>query len=159
MGSIVAYDVLTQICPDIKIDTLITIGSPLGLPFVVSRIVTEQKKNTGKEATAKTPENIKHEWYNYADLNDSVALDYTLSDDYGKNSNGIGARDIQVQNDYEYLGNKNPHKSYGYLRTPELIETVYSFLNRGRWRFFVRLRERLLKYYYKFIKKDDSRID
>ncbi len=45
MGSIVAYDVLTQLTPDINIHTFVTIGSPLGIPIVVSRIYAEQKKS------------------------------------------------------------------------------------------------------------------
>lgn len=44
MGSIIGFDVLTFLAADIKINTFITIGSPLGLPVVISKIASEQKK-------------------------------------------------------------------------------------------------------------------
>jgi len=43
MGSIIAYDVLTHVLPESQIHTFVTIGSPLGLPIVISKIITEQK--------------------------------------------------------------------------------------------------------------------
>jgi triacylglycerol esterase/lipase EstA (alpha/beta hydrolase family) len=43
MGSIIAWDVLTKMVPQIKIHTLVTIGSPLGNPVVRSRILSDIK--------------------------------------------------------------------------------------------------------------------
>jgi len=83
MGSIVAYDVLTQASPYICIHTLITIGSPLGLPIIIKKIQMEQDKNNNKDIVP-TPENIRYKWYNFSDLNDPVAVVYKISDDYKK---------------------------------------------------------------------------
>lgn len=129
MGSIIAYDVLTQIVPDIKIHTFMTMGSPLGLPAIMKKIFKEQGKDFRKEKRVATPENIRHAWLNFSDLHDNIAFDYNLSDDYRPNSHGVGPRDFIVHNDYEYRGNKNPHKSYGYLRTPEMARAIHAFLS------------------------------
>ena len=42
-----------------------------------------------------------------------------------------------VHNDYESNDIENPHKSYGYLRTPEMAYIIEEFLQRGRNRFVV----------------------
>ena len=127
MGSIIAYDVLTQMVPYIEIDTLVTIGSPLGIPIIIRKILAEQKDSTLKDKP-KTPDNIVNAWYNFSDLKDKVVLDYTLANDYEKNPRGVGAIDKVVFNNYEIASERNPHKSYGYLRTPELAEVIHRFL-------------------------------
>jgi len=124
MGSIIAYDVLTQTLPDISIDTFITIGSPLGIPVVISRIAKEQKKRK-----VKTPDSVTRNWINLSDLGDKVAMNYNLADDYWNNKRKIKVIDKTVFNNYEANGKRNPHKSYGYLRTPEIAETIHKFLN------------------------------
>jgi len=139
MGSVIAYDVLSLSPPDIKVNTLVTIGSPLGLPAVMIKILAEQGVDYRKELKARTPENILESWYNLSDLQDKVALDIKLRDDYRGNSNHVRPIDVIVTNDYEYKGNKNPHKSYGYLRTPQLAEAVCDFLDHGRPGVIVRL--------------------
>ncbi|TFH00985.1 MAG: hypothetical protein E4H13_06035 [Calditrichales bacterium] len=127
MGSIIGYDVLTRLSGELKISTFVTIGSPLGLPVITSRMFdTIKSRQAGVGLVA--PESIEHKWYNLSDEDDHVALDHTLADDYAKNSRGIGAIDILVHNDYEISGKRNPHKSYGYLRTPELIGIIRDFL-------------------------------
>jgi hypothetical protein len=127
MGSIIAYDVLTITAPDINIDTLVTIGSPLGIPIIEKKCMTEQ--NESKQIKKlKTPDNITKAWYNFSDLRDKVALDYALSDDYEPNSKGIRPVDQETYNNYEFDGESNPHKSYGYLRTPELTKVIHDFL-------------------------------
>jgi len=132
MGSIIAYDVLTYSVPDIEIDTFVTIGSPLGLPVIMSKIASEQKQELVKKTTLSTPENVVNKWFNLSDLNDRVAMNYTLGDDFDENSHHVRAIDKIVYNNYEYNGRRNPHKVYGYLRTPELAEIIHNFLNQGR---------------------------
>ncbi|UCE07731.1 MAG: hypothetical protein JSW07_06785, partial [bacterium] len=132
MGSIIAYDVLTQSVPDIKIDTFVTIGSPLGLPIIMSKIASEQRQVLIIKAKLATPENVHRNWFNFSDLKDKVAMNYNLNDDYDENSNHVRAIDKIVYNNYEYNGKRNPHKIYGYLRTPELAEVIHEFLNCGR---------------------------
>lgn len=142
MGSIIAYDVLTQIVPEIPIHTFVTCGSPLGIPVIMHKFRLEQNiPETQVQLTV--PENIRSSWYNLSDLHDRVALNYDLADDYAPNSHGIGVTDIQVTNTYEINGEKNPHKAYGYLRTPEIADILYSFLCLDRSRFMIWLMERM----------------
>jgi hypothetical protein len=139
MGSIIAYDVLTYSVPDVSIHTLVTMGSPLGLPPIMIKILAEQGKKPKKHITSPTPENITTAWYNFADLRDRVATDYTLSDDYTSNSRHVRSVDTIVFNNYEHKGNSNPHTVYGYLRTPELAHVIDGFLSAGRSTTLMRL--------------------
>ncbi len=123
MGSIVAYDVLTRYAADVSVDTLVTIGSPLGLPIIKSKIAAEHRSDS-----LKTPQNVVRKWYNLSDLRDKIALNYRLRDDYQKNAANVRPTDKIVFNDYEYMGIGNPHKSYGYLRTREMARIVAAFL-------------------------------
>ena len=127
MGSIIAYDVLTHCDPNIGIDTLITMGSPLGISVIMKKIIEEQKL-TLKIPPLQTPENIHNHWYNFSDLEDKVALNYNLSDDYAPNSKGVRVIDMQVYNNYHIHDKRNPHKSYGYLRTKEIAAVLKNFL-------------------------------
>ena len=120
MGSIIAYDVLINHSNECKVDTFVTIGSPLGIPIIVSRIFEEQK-------SLRVPANIL-KWYNHSDVEDLVAMDHTLKDDFPDNKNNIKVEDLLVHNDYIVNGKKNPHKVYGYLRTPEMAKIITEFL-------------------------------
>ena len=123
MGSIVAHDVLrmSERDPGIQVAHLVTIGSPLGLPLVTQKIRSEF-------GATQTPGNVRR-WTNLADAGDKVALDCNLSDEYRPNGAGVRVRDVLVHNDYvNHLGRPNTHKSYGYLRTPELSELIVEFL-------------------------------
>jgi len=135
MGTIIAYDVLTQSVPDVNIHALMTIGSPLGLPIIIKKISAEQGKDN-KTGPVPSPENIRHKWYNFADLNDPVAVVYKISDDYKKNSNGVGPEDIIIYNNYEYNGKRNAHKLFGYLRAPEAANAIYDFCTSDKKQFF-----------------------
>jgi len=127
MGSIIAYDVLTQVASDIKIDTFVTVGSPLGIPVILGKIASENK-TPRKNGKLTTPENVANHWFNFSDLEDKVAMHYKLRDHYEENSHHVRVLDKIVYNNYEIKGEKNPHKSYGYLRTPELAEVIDGFL-------------------------------
>lgn len=143
MGSIVAYDVLTQETPNIDIHTFITLGSPLGLPTILKRFFVDQKKDFRIEKQAPSPENIRWAWYNFADLEDRVAINYTLADDFAKNKHGVGPQDIIVSNDYEFEGERNHHKAYGYLRAPEVAEIIYQFLTETKPSPFEKAKQKL----------------
>jgi hypothetical protein len=140
MGTIISYDVLTRTTPDVTIDSFITIGSPLGMPLVIKQILLEQGRDIAKERRPATPENIRTAWHNFSDLDDPVAINYNLADDYLPNGAGIAPRDIIVYNNYEYDGDRSPHKLYGYLRAPEVANMVYNFCATGRAAFMVALR-------------------
>jgi hypothetical protein len=128
MGSIIAYDVLTFTIPDVKIDTFITIGSPLGLPVIMAKIAAERNIKLPESTNLKTPPSVHKNWYNYSDLEDRIALIYNLTNNYDANLNGVKVKNFVVDNDYSINGKNNPHKSFGYLRTPELSKAIHSFL-------------------------------
>lgn len=128
MGSIIAYDALRdlgQSDPGLKVSHLITIGAPLGLPYVKGKIIKER----GYDPRVRTPSIVTESWVNYADKRDVIALDTHLADDYEANDLGIQVVDDAIANDY-ILPNGWPsyHKSYGYLRTPEFSKYIKAFL-------------------------------
>jgi len=124
MGSIVAYDVLRKLGrerPGAVVHHLITIGSPLGLPYVKHKVQMEKD-------LVRTPSCVRR-WTNFADRGDWVAFDTHLADDYAPNDQGIKVEDDLVINGYRSpAGKANEHKSYGYLRTPELSQVVRAFV-------------------------------
>ena len=128
MGSVIAFDVLTFLAREIKVNTLVTMGSPLGLPVVISRIAAEQKQRGIYKGRIATPPGVVENWYNFSDILDKVAFNYRLSDYYNENEAGVKPVDFLVVNDYEANGVRNPHKSFGYLRTPEFAEILNTFL-------------------------------
>jgi hypothetical protein len=132
MGSIIAYDVLTYTIPDTKINTFITIGSPLGLPVIMAKIAAERNIKMPDHTKLKTPPSVLNSWYNFSDLEDKIALIYNLTDNYDANKRGIKVRNFVVDNDYSINGKSNPHKSFGYLRTPEFSRLVQYFLGKRR---------------------------
>lgn len=129
MGSIIAYDVLTFLLPDVDINTFVTIGSPLGFPVIQGKIAAEWHDKRLVPPKLKTPPGVKKHWYNFADLKDRIALIYDLSENYQANWRGIIAEDFVVQNDYQNNHVFNPHKSFGYLRTPEFTNVLFEFSN------------------------------
>lgn len=129
MGSIIAYDVLQFELQDQKINTFVTMGSPLGLPFIRAKIAKELKR-THHKLKISIPECITSAWLNFADLEDRIALNFDLNNDFSSNSMGIQVTDYEIINDYSVNGKKNPHKAYGYLRSKEFILQLNSFLTK-----------------------------
>jgi len=119
MGTIIAYDVLRNIGkkhPRLVIDHFVTLGSPLGIPHVKYKIAQET-------SLVRTP-SVVSRWSNFADKRDPVALDVGLSDDYAPNDIGVEVKDDLVANDWGGIH----HKSYGYLRTPEVSKIIRNFM-------------------------------
>ncbi len=117
MGSIIAYDVL-RANPALSVVHLITIGSPLGLGDI--------KRHCRLEFGAPAvPDNVGR-WTNLADPRDPItALDVRLRSDYRANRSGVRITDMPVFNGYlSPLHKANPHKVYGYLRTPEMARLI-----------------------------------
>lgn len=138
MGTIIAYDVLRDLGQDPlhknsfqKIE-LVTIGSPLGVSHVKTQIQLEREY--AGDDRVRTPI-IVSKWDNYADPKDIVAVDSHLSDDYKPNPNGVKVKDdivfnqFYTVNEYTKEANRNHHKSYGYLRTPEVTRRIWDFLS------------------------------
>ena len=149
MGSIIAYDVLTNLMPELNIDTFITIGSPLGFPLVKSKTAFEQQLKDNTIKKLKTPPGISRLWYNFSDNEDRIAMHHKIADDFEPNSYEVKPIDITVENNYEINGNRNPHKSYGYLRAPELSQVLYDFLTKDRSKLSVRILEAVNFFYSK----------
>ncbi len=122
----------------------------MGIPIIIKKIAAEQKVDLKKRRKLKTPENVSRYWYNFSDLHDKVAFNYNLGDDYSKNSFHIKALDKTVFNDYVIGGERNPHKAYGYLRTPELAEVVYDFLTRDKSKLSLWFNTKFAKLFNKF---------
>lgn len=150
MGSIVAFDVLKFLSPNIKIHTLITIGSPLGLPIVLSQIANEFKTRNNGTFQFKSPSNITNAWFNFSDINDKVAFKYKLNDVFKPNQHEVQPIDFLVYNDYQMNGIANPHKSYGYLRTPQFSRVLKSFIAAEKLSIF----QRMLRIISKLFKKN-----
>lgn len=135
MGSIAAFDVLTFLAEHIPIHTFITIGSPLGLPIVVSKIAAEQRQKLNGKSFMVTPPGVMKHWYNLSDIMDKITFNFKLSDDFSANERGVMPTDFLVTNNYQMNDLSNPHKSYGYLRTPEFSTILNRFIHSERLTF------------------------
>jgi hypothetical protein len=145
MGSIIAYDVLTFTIPEVNIHSFITMGSPLGLPVIRAKIAAESNSNHLDPVQLQTPPSVSNRWINYSDLEDKISLIYDLTDKFARNGTGIHVENIVVDNNYEINSHKNPHKSFGYLRTPEIADFLGGFLKSEKSDFLSRLLARLKK--------------
>jgi hypothetical protein len=128
MGSILAFDAIAFEMPDIRIHTFVTIGSPIGLPIVISKVASKQAITGNGSAKLHTPEAIERNWYNYSDIEDMVSLNNKLSEEFEPNSLGVKPIDVLVKNNYTMGSRSNPHSVYGYLRTKELSEVLAAFI-------------------------------
>jgi hypothetical protein len=124
MGPIVAYDVLRDLGRELaglQVDHLVTIGSPLGTPYVLYQIRREN-------ASIRTPSAVRR-WTNLANRRDPIAVDVHLADEFEPNDRGVGVEDRLVINGYVAPnGRPNHHKVYGYLGAPELSQLVKGFI-------------------------------
>lgn len=121
MGSIIAYDILRilgRMETPFSLDHFVTIGSPLGMNLIKDHIRDEFGK-------VRVP-SVVQAWTNMADKHDPVcAFDTHLSNDYERHTQtGVSVFDDIVYNSWGGIN----HKSYGYLRCPELSRLIASFL-------------------------------
>ena len=143
MGTIVAYEVLLNVENEVNIESLITIGSPLGVPFIFDKLKNEKSIVPGDDSKLRTPDNILKEWNILADLDDKIARSADMSKLFKMNSHNVAPVMEIVENDFESEGIENPHKSYGYLRTPQVAHIIDEFLARGRNKFILWLSRRI----------------
>ncbi len=129
MGTIITYDALRDLgrtSPGFEVAQFVTMGSPLGFTAVKNRVLTERAY---ADVRVRTPSMVKERWVNYADRRDLIAAESHLRGDYRANATGVRVVDDLIHNDYTALdGNRKPHKSFGYLRTPELSDQIKDFL-------------------------------
>ncbi len=142
MGAIIAHDALLDLEPGIKIDTLLTIGSPLGQQYILNFYDEEKDKKSVDKLMV--PHSIKNAWYNFSDENDHVAINHHLGEVYKENADKLRVIDRLVKNNYSSQGVLNPHKSYGYLRTAEVADIVNSFLGRRKLSLFFWLKNKFI---------------
>jgi hypothetical protein len=154
MGSIIAYDVLTILAPDIKINTFITMGSPLSFPVIISKIASEQRKRKNNNIRLTVPEGISKHWFNFSDILDKISFNYALSDDFLPNQSGIKPIDYLVTNNYVLNGIRNPHKCFGYLRTPEFSKILNDFILSER----INLRQKVARQVSRFINNIKAKV-
>ncbi len=135
LGTIVSYDVLWkfshygeyQHIRDKSINTLLTIGSPLG-----DENVKEKLKGADASSRRKYPLNIGR-WYNFAAEDDYISHDPRLSNDYRRMLRlGLtsGITDKQIYNMSIRDGNSNPHHSTGYLIHPQVSKLLADWLKK-----------------------------
>jgi hypothetical protein len=121
MGSIVAYEVLRDCehaVPGLEVAHFVTVGSPLGLAEVEEVV----------SGPMRVPDCVAR-WSNFADPRDQVARwDTFLSENFEASRKGVVIVDHLVINGYlSPTGKPNPHKIYGYLRTPEVSDLIAGF--------------------------------
>ncbi len=116
MGSVIAYDALWQLSQgqslDVSIDTLITLGSPLGQRYIQRRLLGHQERGA-----RRYPNNIRR-WVNLAARGELTALDTELRNDFGEMETlGLleGIEDLEMFNYFRLDGVLNVHAEYGYL--------------------------------------------
>jgi subtilisin family serine protease len=115
-GSVIAYEVLSALGKDrLLLDTLVTIGSPLGLQEVQDFLVPSKL-----EVPRLVPS-----WRNYADPLDPVALDKGIANDFAPSQLGTRVLDeLIVSGQSRRLWGFNPHSAVGYLAHPSVRRAV-----------------------------------
>lgn len=134
VGSVITYDVLWQLSHDAryadkyagkKIDTWVTLGSPLGDSMVRRRLLGGKEK--GRQ---KYPCNVVT-WQNVAAEDDHHCHDNTLADDFGpmlKQRMVSSIRDYKIYNLAVRYGKSNPHSSIGYYIHPRVSQIIVQWL-------------------------------
>lgn len=133
-GSIITYDVIWQLSHDPeykdryaekKIDTWVTLGSPLGDSMVRRRLL-----GAGNKGRTRFPVNVMT-WHNVSAEDDYLCHDNTLSDDYKamlKQRQVSSIRDHRIYNLAVRYGKSNPHSSVGYLMHPKTAQIVADWI-------------------------------
>lgn len=127
MGSVITYDTLWALSqlehlPG-KVDTFLTLGSPLGLTYVQDRLLGNQH-----EGELRYPSNILN-WVNVAADGDLVALDRELASEFEEMSKlkMVDSFTDHCNEVYNYCYDEkglNCHRSYGYLINPVVSKVV-----------------------------------
>lgn len=125
MGSVISYDALWEMShdehDDVKIDLLLTMGSPLGQRYLQKRI-----KGNRCRGADRYPHNIRH-WKNLSAVGDMTAIDPWIANDF-KEALKLGLvesfTDAEVHNYFRLDGILNVHAEYGYLVNELTARTV-----------------------------------
>lgn len=112
LGSVVAYEYLCREAPP-SVETLVTIGSPLGIPNMVFDRLTP----TPTDGAGSWPRGLSS-WVNVSDLNDFVALRKKLSGVFPPLTGRAPVRDLTVDN------GSAPHAADRYLNSEQVGHAV-----------------------------------
>ena len=133
MGSVIAYDALWEMSRDVRdklrIDLLLTMGSPLGQGYLQRRILGHDKP--GAE---RYPDNIRR-WVNLSAVGDMTAVNPYLKNDFGEMVRlGLIEHidDIEIFNFFRLDGELNVHAEYGYLVNKVTAAVVADWWRRQR---------------------------
>ncbi len=125
MGSVICYDTLWQLThqsdDELRIDLMLTTGSPLGQNLIQRRL-----KGRNKEGVERYPGNIRR-WCNIAAVGELTAIDMTLNDDFGDMVDlGLieDIKDLESWNYYRMNGALSVHNEYGYLVNEVTATTI-----------------------------------
>lgn len=132
MGAIIGYDILSFHLPHLQVHTLATVGSPLGMPNVISTIADQMRGRGDREVVLRTPPGVRVCWVNFSDSRDLITMNSVLSETFAANDFAVSPVDKVVFNNYCVGNRRNPHKSFGYLRTPEFAAVLAAFLESRR---------------------------
>jgi hypothetical protein len=131
LGTMAAYDAFWELSrgqeteSDSKIDTWITMGSPLGDEFVKRRLA-----GASESGDRRFPSNIVN-WYNIAAEDDFTCHDETVANDFSQMLDHhliSRIRDFRIYNLAVRYGRSNPHNALGYLIHPRVSKLVGEWL-------------------------------
>jgi hypothetical protein len=130
LGSVIAYDCLWKLSHEAqsplgKVDTWLTLGSPLGDEFVKRKLA-----GADQQGDERFPNNIVN-WYNFAAEDDFTCHDETVANDFRPmlNSRLISRiKDFRIYNLAVRYGRSNPHTSVGYLTHPRVAKLLAEWL-------------------------------
>ena len=108
-----------------KVDTWLTLGSPLG-----DRQVRQRLRGALETGVRQFPTNVMS-WHNVSAEDDYVCHDKTLGDDYRQmmGEHVISAvKDYKIYNHAVRFGRSNPHSSVGYYIHPRISKILADWL-------------------------------
>ena len=133
-GSAIVYDVLWQLShereyrggyEEKKVDTLVTMGSPLGDNHIRKRL-----RGAKEKLALRYPRNVVS-WKNVAAEDDFTCHDNTLADDFKKMMDHrivSAVKDYHVYNLAVRYGRSNPHSSVGYYIHPRISKIIVDWM-------------------------------
>ena len=125
MGSVIAYDTLWELShtqgDPVRIDTFLSMGSPLG-----QRFVQKSLSGHGKPGRERFPTNIRR-WKNLTAVGDLTAIDPYLANDFGDMLTLGLVEEIDDEHLFNWFrldGVLNVHSEYGYLANEKTALTI-----------------------------------
>ena len=118
LGSVIAFEVLSQLTAKdgVKLETFITLGSPLGLDEIQDFLQPQG---------LKVPSIVKH-WINFADPLDPVAADKAVTADFSAEQDVVLKDELILNRHSQQLWGFNPHAAEGYLAHPTVRRAIHA---------------------------------